>query len=102
MLWRGHAEVAYILLIGGAALAAAGLTVPTRLGRVERAWMGMALALSKVTTPVVMSLIYFIVLTPVGLLRRAVSGGSLRRDKSASSHWIERERSKSGDLQRQF
>ena len=102
VLWKGHVQAAYALLIAGGILAAAGLAVPTRLGPLERAWMGMALAISKITTPVVMSVIYFIVLTPVGLLRRVVGGGSLRRDPSEPSHWIERGGSEPGDLQRQF
>ena len=40
--------------LGGAARASAALVVPTQLGPVERAWMGLAHAISKVTTPIFM------------------------------------------------
>ena len=47
------------------------------LGPVERAWMGLAHAISKVTTPIVMGVMYLLVLTPVGLLRRRFGGNPL-------------------------
>ena len=37
----------------------AGLLVPARLGPVYRAWMGLALRISKVTTPIFMGVTYF-------------------------------------------
>ena len=47
-----------------------GMRGAASLGPVERAWMGLAGIISKVTTPIFMSVVYFVVLTPVGLLRR--------------------------------
>ena len=44
--------------------------MPGRLGPLYRAWMGLALLLSKVTTPILMAIIYFAVITPIGLLLR--------------------------------
>ncbi len=51
----------------GAVLVLAGLLVPTLLGPVNRAWMGLAHLISKVTTPIFMGIVYFLVLTPIGL-----------------------------------
>ncbi len=50
--WRGHTLPPRVLGALGGALLLAGLVVPGRLSRVHRAWMGLALALSKVTTPI--------------------------------------------------
>ena len=50
---------------------------PTYLGPVERAWMGLAHTISKVTTPIVMGVMYLVVLTPVGLLCRTLGGNPL-------------------------
>ena len=43
------------------------LLIPTLLGPVNRAWMGLAHLISKVTTPIFMGVVYFVVLTPIGL-----------------------------------
>ena len=39
--------------------------------------MALAHAISKVTTPIVMGVMYFVVLTPVGVLRRGFGGNPL-------------------------
>lgn len=102
LAWRGHGTAFVVTCSLGAVLAAAGLTVPRRLGPVERAWMGLALAISKVTTPVLMTLIYYVVLTPAGWLVRAFGHRPLRREEDgAESYWVERS-SPGGDLERQF
>ena len=102
--WRGHQLTMYVFGSLGSVLILAGLIVPTYLGPVERAWMALAHAISKVTTPIVMSLMYFVVLTPVGLLRRSVARNSLIHAETASGFWKQRpagsRRSKS--MERQF
>jgi hypothetical protein len=102
LFWRGHDPAAFTFLLAGGLLISAGVAVPTRLGPIERAWMGMALAISKVTTPIFMSVVYFLVLTPVGLARRAIGSNPLKRDMSEPSHWIRRDKIKTGSLRRQF
>jgi hypothetical protein len=102
LLWRGHEPFATALLFTGGLLFAAGLVIPTRLGPVERAWMGVAHAISRVTTPVFMSITYFLVLMPVGLLRRAVARNPLRRDPASSSYWVRHEQREAESMRRQF
>jgi hypothetical protein len=68
--WRGRSGAAPWLGGLGALLVIAGLAMPGRLGPLYRAWMGLALLLSKVTTPIFMAIIYFAVITPIGLLLR--------------------------------
>jgi len=102
LLWRGHERFAAALLFTSGLLFAAGLLIPTRLGPVERAWMGVAYAISRVTTPVFMSITYFLVLMPVGLLRRAVTRNPLRRDPASSTYWVRHERREAESMRRQF
>ena len=88
--WRRRpvpAEVAFAL---GAVLLLAGMLVPTRLGPLKRAWMGLGTLVSKVTGPVVLALVYFVALTPIGYLRRTFGRSPLARDASADSYWIPR------------
>ena len=59
--WRGHPTTTMVLGSLGGGLALAGLVVPTMLGPVERAWMALAHAISKVTTPIVMGVMYLLV-----------------------------------------
>ena len=68
--WRDKPTAATVLLALGGVLILAGLVIPTRLGPVERAWMALAHAISKVTTPIFMGIVYFVVLTPIGWIRR--------------------------------
>ena len=67
LLWRGKETLSTVLLALGGVLVLAGLVVPTLLGPVERAWMGLAHLISKVTTPIFMGIVYFVVMTPIGI-----------------------------------
>jgi hypothetical protein len=101
---RGHRTVAEALGCVGIALALAGLCIPTRLTPVWRAWMGAARAISTVTTPVAMGLIYFIGFVPIGLARRIAGRNSLIHRPGADGYWIRRDAKSmgQGDLERQF
>jgi hypothetical protein len=88
--WRGRVLVAGSAGAVGVALLIASLAIPSRLGPIYRAWMGLAVVLSKITTPIVMGAVYFIVLTPIGLLRRLVGKNSLERPAARQSFWISR------------
>ena len=103
-MWRGGGIAAIVFSVLGGVLALAGLVVPTHLGPVERAWMQLAHAISKVTTPVVMGVMYLLVLTPVGLLRRAFGGNPLVHQVQGAGYWRSRPQGKrrSSSLERQF
>lgn len=100
--WRGHDTVPYVLFTLGGLLVVGGVAIPGLLGPVYRAWMGLALVLSKITTPIFMGVVYFIVLTPVGLFRRMLGKNSLVRPQG-NSFWVDRPAgSRRGDIKRQF
>ncbi len=81
----------------------AGLVLPTRLGPVQRVWMGIAHAISKVTTPIVLAVIYFGVLAPAGCVMRLVGRRPLKRRTGATTYWVTRERTRAPDqMQHQF
>ena len=92
LLWRGKETLSTVLLALGGVLVLAGLVVPTRLGPVERAWMGLALAISKVTTPIFMGIVYFVVMTPIGFIRRRMGSPIVARAVRADSRWEARQR----------
>lgn len=101
--WRGHPTTTTVLGTLGGTLSLAGLIIPTYLDPVERAWMQLAHLISKVTTPIVMGLMYIAVLTPIGLLRRTLGANPLVHKERASSYWRSRpEGQRAGNLRRQF
>jgi hypothetical protein len=102
--WRGHPTTTMVLGGLGGLLAFAGLVLPARLGPVERAWMALAHVISKVTTPIVMGVMYLFVLSPIGWARRTMGGNPMAHAEHGRSFWHERaagsRRSKS--MRRQF
>ena len=100
--WRGHDTAPYVLWALGGTLMLGGLLIPGYLGPIYRAGMGLALLLSKITTPIFMGVIYYLVLTPVGLVRRMFGHNTLVRPRD-KTFWIDRpEGKRRGDLKRQF
>ena len=85
-LWRGRLRTATVLLGLGALLVLAALVVPTQLGPVERAWMRLAHLISKVTTPIFMGVVYYLVMTPIGFLRRRM-GSPIAAPVANGSRW---------------
>lgn len=102
--WRGHLAVATAVAAVAGLLFLAGLLVPRHLGPVYRAWMGFALLLSKVTTPIFMGIVFFFVITPVGLAMRIFGRNPVVRKESAGSFWVSRPTGpdRHSDLRRQF
>ena len=102
--WRGHAIAPWILATLGALLLLAGALLPGRLTPVYRAWMRLGLALSKVTTPIFMGLVYFVVLTPTGLVMRLAGRNPLKAREAEGGFWRRRPAGKdeAESLTRQF
>lgn len=87
-----HREVTWnVMAILSVALGIAGLAVPARLQPVERAWMGLAHLLSKITTPIFMGIVYFLILTPFAFVRRLAGGNPMRHKLDGDSYWAKRE-----------
>lgn len=88
--WRGHDAASFALFAVVAALGMASVLAPSRLGPVHRAWMALGQAISKVTTPVILALLYYVFITPVGVLRRTIGRSPLAREPGSRSFWIAR------------
>lgn len=99
---RGPVPGAFVPGVLGACLVVAGLFFPAHLTLVHQAWMGLAALISRVTTPIVMAVIYFVVITPIGILRRTIGRNPLDHEPNPdSSYWGSAEPPR-GDLERQF
>jgi hypothetical protein len=90
--WRGKHTTSTILQILGILLILAGLVLPTYMGPVQRFWMGIAHAISKVTTPIFLAVIYFVVIAPAGFVLRLFGRKPLQPPRDATTYWVTRER----------
>jgi hypothetical protein len=79
-------------LAASATFLAFALAVPGILGPFNRAWTRFGLLLHKIVSPVVLGIMFFGVITPIGLLMRALGKDPLRLQRSPRSgtYWIER------------
>lgn len=79
------------------------VAAPT-LRPVYRVWMRFGILMSRVTVPVLMSLVFFLVVTPLGAIRRLLTGDQVarHRDPSLDSYRLPSERRKPEDMKRPF
>ncbi|MBU1215106.1 MAG: hypothetical protein KKF58_00390 [Gammaproteobacteria bacterium] len=65
---------------------------PKLLTPFNRFWMWLGLLLGKIVSPIVIGVMYFILIAPVGIAMRIAQRDALRLsfDRSISSYWIER------------
>ncbi len=93
--WRNDfAVTTAVAVLGGigGALVVLGLTVPVVLKPVYRVWMALAVVLGFIMTRVILSVVYYLVVTPIGLVMRLFDKDPIHRriDPEASSYWIEK------------
>lgn len=93
-LFRGHHETVRIILwsIGGL-LIGFGAIAPAVLAPVYAVWMKLAFLLGWVNTRILLSLIFFLMITPVGLVTRLFGRDALnlRFDRKATTYWRPRQ-----------
>lgn len=105
--WKSAATWPWVLGTS-ALLALIGMTVPAALKPFYQGWMILALMMGWVMTRVVLTLVYYFVLTPIAFLGRVFGEQflqlKLKRSHETPSYWIRRTgppREKS-DYERQF
>jgi saxitoxin biosynthesis operon SxtJ-like protein len=97
----------YLSFLGaGALLAAFGVIWPRALKYVYIAWMALAFMLGFIMSNVILTLFFFLFVTPIGLLARLFQKDFLAQkwDKRAASYWIQcgREMKTAKSYERQF
>lgn len=102
LLWRDRGTAAWVVAGLGGILWVAGAVAPARLGPVYRGWMRMALAISKVTTPIFLGIVYYLIFTPTGLIMRALGRRPIVHASQNDSYWRRGRASTRSDLRRQF
>jgi hypothetical protein len=106
VVWgRGGPPWGVSLLAGAAVIVpVAGWIVPRFMRAVYLAMAYAALPVGLVLSFALLAAVYYLVLTPIGLLRRVCGGDPLTRrfDPGAESYWVPRESTGSVDMERYF
>ena len=89
LVFRGKfGIVAPSLLALGALLISLGTVYPKALIIPARLWMGLATVLSFISTGLILALVFFFVITPIGFVKRLLGWDPLhRRSSSSESYW---------------
>ena len=91
-LLDGGAPRWWALAVAGAVLAAA-LVKAELLAPFNKVWIKIGLVMHRIVSPVVLALLFYGVVTPTGLIMRALGKDPLRLrfDRNAESYWIRRD-----------
>ena len=98
-VWRDRETIAAVTGAIAALMFGGGVIAPSRLEPIEQGWMKFAHALSRITTPIFMGIVYFVVLTPAGLIRRTFGSNPLVHSGENGTYW-ERRPSREREAQR--
>ena len=101
-----HRPAGPYLLAAGAFLSILGLAAPRVLKPIYFAWMVPAMLLGFAVSAILLTLLFFGVITPIGWVARCFGNDflSLKRKPEAPSYWLPRERKPKSraDYERQF
>jgi len=93
ILWRGAIKnnSCYVYSFGLLFLLSS-LLLPSILRPVYKIWMGIAFTLGYIMTRIILTILFYIVLTPISLVMRIFGKSflSLKIDRKSESYWIKR------------
>lgn len=94
-LWAAAIAVAFLVI---------GFAAPHLLKPLNRLWFLFGLLLSKIISPIVMGIIFFVTVTPIGLIRRMKNPDPLNQnfDSAAESYWLVRDKDTKTSMRKQF
>ncbi len=87
--WRGEGEGATPILLGLSAVTLfVAIARPRLLRPFNRGWMAFSVLLGRIVSPIVLSVLYFVLITPLAAALRLGGRDPLRlRPRTADSHW---------------
>jgi Saxitoxin biosynthesis operon protein SxtJ len=105
LFFKHKGSYIYVGILGGL-LILSGLIIPIILKPLNKVWMTLAILMGWVMTRIILIILFFIVLTPLGLIAKLFGKDflDLKIERSRKSYWEIRERKeiKPLDYERQF
>ena len=100
-IYRGRFNVVVVFGAIAVLLTVIGLFVPVAARGFHRVWMGIAGVLGYVNSRILLTILYYLLLTPYGLISRLFGRDPLdRRGASRETYWVKRESTR--QTQQQF
>ena len=92
--WALGVAVAFVLI---------AFVAPKALAPLNRLWFRFGMLLGRIVTPIILAFLFYLTVTPVGIVMRLRGKDLLRKriDKSADSYWIRRD-DPMGTMKNQF
>ncbi len=104
-LWRGKGYFDILFYIAGAFILL-GLVAPIILKPIQKVWMTLAVILGWVMTRVILCILFFVIVTPIGLISRLFGKRflDLEFDENARTYWVPKRSSRTdkSDYEKQF
>ena len=99
--WRGKLFYPYAL-IPGIPLVILGAVLPRALKWIYIGWMSLALVLGLIVSTILLTVFFYAVVTPIGLVARLMKKDFMTRrlDPAARSYWVEHPHAGSRDRER--
>jgi hypothetical protein len=91
--WVFGRPIRFWALYVAAAFLVVALVVPKLLGPLNRLWMKFGALMQKIVNPIILGIIFFLVVTPMGVVMRAFGKDPLRLrlERGSRSYWIARQ-----------
>lgn len=88
-----HFGTGAMVLFGiGGVLSVFGIVFPTALRPVEKVWMALAEALAFINTRIILTVLFYLIFTPIGLVARMFKDPLNRKlHDGSTSYWIRRQ-----------
>ena len=105
MFLKNHFPVALTILgIVGVLLMVMGLTVPKALKEIYKAWMGMAFAIGWVVSRILLAILFFLVITPIGFIAHLFGNEFLdiKKDRARDTYWVRRNNNKKINYEKMY
>ena len=102
--WLLNSKIPLWPWIIAAVLSLWGLAAPMSLQPVYRIWMKLGLLLSRVTTPVILGIVFYLMIWPMGLAMRIFKGDPMARqlDDAATSYRVASHKAPKQNMERPF
>ena len=104
-LWGGE-SIRYWAMAVAAGFLMLGYLAPNVLRPLNRLWFKFGMLLSRIVSPIVMAILFFITVTPIGLIRRAFVTDPLNQkiDPKADTYWVpvDREQKAATSMRKQY
>ena len=89
MRWKASPVYPYLAIPGGL-VALLGTVVPQILRPLYFVWMAVGLVLGTIVTSIILTIVFIVAITPIGLIMRLLGKDPMERklDPEATSYWI--------------